>query len=62
LPRAAGTLLECRRKERPPGVFHLHERGAGWSRVLQTHILKNGHCCKHATCNAKYEVSFAFDC
>jgi len=33
LARAAGTLPECRRKERPPGVFHLHERGAGWSRT-----------------------------
>src|SRR5262249_37943552 len=33
LARGAGTLPEYRRKERPPGIFHLHERGAGWSRT-----------------------------
>src|SRR5262245_48943324 len=38
LARAAGTLLECRRKERPPGVFHVHERGAGWSRTGPAHV------------------------
>ena len=38
LARAAGTLPECRRKERPPGIFHLHERGAGWSRTGPAHV------------------------
>ena len=29
---------ECRRKKDPPGVFHLHERGAGWSRTGPAHV------------------------
>src|SRR5262249_3553686 len=36
--RAARTLPECRRKERPPGVFHLHERGRGGAEPGPAHV------------------------
>src|SRR5262249_13256311 len=41
LARAAGTLPECRRKERPPGVFHLHERGGGVEQNLDPHTCRS---------------------
>jgi hypothetical protein len=34
----AGTPPEAGGKKDPPGVFHLHERGAGWSRTGPAHV------------------------
>jgi alpha-beta hydrolase superfamily lysophospholipase len=39
----AGTPPEAGGKKRPPGCFHLHERGAGWSRTRYVQLPEGTH-------------------